>query len=166
MKKLSQENYDSLDEHFLYKTEPIVDNSFSVGTTPGTYHCKNWTFRVTKREGKAWMCDTYFGDNCTEVTDENIKKYEKVFDFREVRKIHGDFRDEYEESDLIFAATDSGGYSCGGCNWVRKDAVKSNRLLIEKHKRNIESLEWKLEREKKELDALLLEAGVKKGEAR
>lgn len=150
--ELSQENYDLLNENFLYQTEPVIDNSFSVGIAFGTYHCKNWTFRVKKLGGKAWMCDTYFGDNCKEVMDENIKKYEKVFDFREVKRISDSFCDEYEENDLIFAATDSGGYSCGNCHWVKNNAVKSQRLLIEKCKRKIESLEWNLKREKEDLE--------------
>lgn len=149
--KLSKENYDLLDENFLYKCEPVINNSFYVGATSGTYHCKNWTFIVKKRDDKAWMCDTYFKDHGEELTDENIGKYEKVFDFREMKQINDDFADEYEDSDKVFVATGSGGYSCGGCNWVKKTAIKSQRLLVEKSKKKIQSLELRLEREKNDL---------------
>ena len=150
--KLSKENYDKLDENFLYKRQPIIDNSFSVGTVSGTYHCKNWTFRVRKFEdNKAIMCDTYFGDKYIDVTDDNINLFGKIFDFREVKKISDYEIDEYEDKDLIRAATDSGGYSCGHIHWVLKTAKKSQQLLIDKCKNKISSLERQLEREKQDL---------------
>ena len=145
IKRLSKKNYDSLNETFLYKKKPIIDNSFSVGTTSGTYHCKNWTFRVHKRDGGASMADTYFGDAYTIVTDRNIKGYKKVFDFREVKKIGDDEVDEYCRKDLYYAATNSGGYSCGNLYWVKKTAQKSKRLLIKKKREEIKSLKQQLE---------------------
>ena len=48
---LSKENYDKLNENYLYKKEPIINNSFYVGRTPATYHCKNWTFKVNLANG-------------------------------------------------------------------------------------------------------------------
>jgi hypothetical protein len=153
--KLSAENYALLNENYLYEKKPIIDNSFSVGTVPGTYHCRNWTFRCYKREGKAYMVDTYrnsFQYNTYEVTDNNIKEFNKVFDFREVAKISNASRDEYEESDKFYVATDSGGYSCGGLTWVKKNALKSQKLLIKKTKAEIESLENKLRWKKEDLE--------------
>lgn len=145
---LSKENYDKLNENYLYKREPIIrepiiDNSFYVGNTPGTYHCKNWTFKAHKYEnGRVFMNDTYFGDNNRfEVTDNNINDFEFVFDFREVRKIRDSENDEYNEEDLYYVATDSRGYSCGGCYWIKKDTKKSKELLIKKKKLEIKSLE-------------------------
>jgi len=150
--RLSKENYNKLDENFLYKRPPIINNSFSVGTVSGTYHCKNWTFKVYKRDGRAWAADTYFGDRYEELTDENFGLYEKVFDFREVKKIRDNERDEYEEKDIIVAATDSGGYSCGHICWVLNTAKKSQRLLIEKCKNKINSLENHIQWEKRDLE--------------
>lgn len=155
--KLSKENYDKLNTNFLYKKEPTINNNFSVGTTPGTYHCKNWTFRVSKYEdGKAYMNDTYFNDsNSYEVTDENINDFEFIFDFNEVKRINDYEYDEYNEHDLYRVATNSGGYSCGKLYWVNKDAPKSKRLLIEKKEQEIRSLKNKLEWAENDLERLL-----------
>jgi hypothetical protein len=149
---LSKENYDSLDENSLYKKPPVIDNSFSVGTTPGTYHCKNWTFRVSKNDGRAFMRDTYFDDVYEEVSDKNIKDYIKIFDFREVKKIDDREHDEYEEKDLFIVATNSGGYSCGNLGWVKKEAKKSQELLIKKFEEEISSLQKRLVWKKEELE--------------
>lgn len=149
---LSKENFDSLNENFLYKKEPVIDNSFSVGTTPGTYHCKNWSFIIKKYDdGRAFIADTYFKDHWQPITDENISNYEKVFDFRDVMKISDESANDYEDEDKYFVATGSGGYSCGGCNWVKKTAVKSARLLKIRHENAIATLEWKLKYEREQL---------------
>lgn len=151
--KLSKENYDKLNENFLYKKKPVIDNSFSVGTVPGTYHCKNWTFRCAKKDGNAWMVDTYWssGNYRNEITDDNIEDYKKIFDFREVKKI-GDYEiKDYEDKDLIVAATNSGGYTCGNIHWVLKTAKKSQKCLIEKTKDKIRSLENELDWCKRDL---------------
>jgi len=145
---LSKENYDKLNTNYLYKQDPTINRSLYIGRTPITYHCKNWTFIVSKYDdGIAYMRDTYFKDSSHsyEVTDENINEFEFVFDFREVIKIHDSHVNEFEKEDLYFVATDSGGYSCGGCNWVKKNAKESKHLLIKKKEREIESLKNKLE---------------------
>lgn len=156
---LSKENYDKLNENYLYKKEPEIDNSFYVGCTPATYHCKNWTFKVSKcDDGRAYMIDTYFSSwdsHRIQVTDKNIDKFEVVFDFREVKQIHDSHANEFNEEDLYFAATNSGGYSCGGCYWVKKDAKESNTLLINKKKREIEFLKNQLEWAERDLERLL-----------
>lgn len=153
---LSKENFDKLNENFLYRKEPIIDNSFYIGNTSGTYHCKNWTFKVCKYEdGRVYMRDTYFNDISTQITDENINEFEFVFDFREVKRINDSEVNEYNEEDLYRVATDSGGYSCGKLHWVKKDTVKPKQLLIDKKKREIESLKNKLGWAEDELVRLL-----------
>jgi hypothetical protein len=149
---LSKENYDKLDENYLYKKEPKRDGEY-------TYWCKNWTFKVRKRDGNAWMYDTYFDswDSAIEVTDNNINEFEIVFDFREVKRIPDSSVDEYNEEDLYRAATDSGGYSCGKLYWIKKDAVKSKDLLISKKQYEIESLKRKLKWAEDELERLMSE---------
>ena len=144
MNKLSKQNYDKLNEMFLYEYPPVIDNSFSVGTTSGTYHCKNWTFRVHKREGRAWMSDTYFGDKSREVDNDNVKKYKKIFDFREVVRVPDSSKDEYEEKDLYYVATGSGGYSCGNLHWKKKNTPKSKKLLTEKKAEKIKEYKYKI----------------------
>jgi len=151
---LSKENYDKLNENFLYKKEPIIDNSFYVGNTSGTYHCKNWTFKVSKyKNGKAYMNDTYFGDG-RELTDENIDEYEFIFDFEEVKRIHDNESNEYNEEDLYRVATDSGGYSCGHLYWVNKETKKNRDLLIDKKKEEIRCLQRDLKWAEQDLERL------------
>jgi len=107
---LSKENYDKLNTNYLYKKEPIIDNSFYIGQTSATYHCKNWTFKVYKYDnGKVYMRDTYFNDSnhSYEITDENINEFEFIFDFREVKKIRDHEYDEYNEDDIFRVATNS-----------------------------------------------------------
>lgn len=153
---LSKENYDKLNTSYLYKKEPIINNSFYVGRTSATYHCKNWTFKVYKYDdGRAYMRDTYFNDAGIQVTDENINEFKFVFDFREVRKISDSHVNEFAEEDLYFVATDSGGYSCGGCNWIKKNAKESKHLLIKKKEREIESLKNQLQWAENDLERLL-----------
>ena len=89
------------------------------------------------------------------VTDENVGQFEKIFDFTEVRKIRDSESDEYDTEDLFWAATDSGGYSCGGCNWVKKDAKRSKSKLITKTNDEIASLERQLKWKKESLEQLL-----------
>lgn len=155
---LSKENYEKLNEHFLYQKEPIVDNSYYIGNTSGTYHCKNWTFKVHKfKDGKAYMYDTYFDDwdSAILITDENINDFNFVFDFKEVKRI-GDYEyDEYNKEDIFRVATDSGGYSCGHLYWVKKDTQKSKNLLITKKKEEIESLKHQLQWAEDDLKRLL-----------
>jgi len=155
---LSKENYDKLNTNYLYKKEPVVDHSLYIGQTPITYHCKNWTFKVSKYEdGSAYMRDTYFSDSSHsyEITDENIDDFKFVFDFREVRKIGDSHSNEYDEEDLYYVATNSGGYSCGGCYWINKDTKESKTLLIDKKKREIESLKNQMEWAERDLARLL-----------
>lgn len=156
--KLSKENYDKLNEKYLYKKQPVIDNSFYVGTTSGTYHCKNWTFKAHKRNGKAYMYDTYFDSSDShsyEVTDDNIDEFEFIFDFNEVKRI-GDYEyDEYDEHDIYRVATNSGGYSCGKLYWVNKDSPKSKKLLIKKKEQEIRSLKNQLEWAENDLERLL-----------
>ena len=151
--KLSTENYNKLKEGCLYKKQPIIDNSFSVGTVSGTYHCKNWTFTIYKNDGRAWSSDTYFGERYEEVTDDNINDYTFIFSFDNVQKIPDECIDEYDKDDLFCVATDSGGYSCGHLHWIRKGTLKSKHLLlakkedeIRKYKNRIDSLERDVEK--------------------
>jgi hypothetical protein len=137
---LSRENFDKLNENFLYKNEPKPYNR-------DKFWCRNWTFKVDKySDGRAYMLDTYYGDwdSAIEVTDENLNDFEFVFDFREVKQLRDSEVDEYDRDSLFYVATDSGGYNCGGCYWTKKDIKKSKQLLIDKKKNEIESLKSKL----------------------
>jgi len=146
--KLSKENFDKLNKNFLYKRQPC-----NGGSEP--YWCRNWTFICQNSDdGKAFMVDTYFRNSSIEVTDENIDFFKFVFDFREVRKIRDSEIDEYDDADLIWAATDSGGYSCGHIHWVKNDCKKSISKLINKTKNEISSLQSKIRFAEAELSKL------------
>jgi len=151
---LSKENYDRLNENYLYKTEPIIRESFS-----DTYWCKNWTFKVHKcKDGRVFMLDTFYNSwdsHKIQITDKNINDFEVVFDFREVKRINDSETNEYNEEDLYRVATNSGGYSCGKLYWVNKDAIKSKELLIKKAKQEIESLKQQLRWAEGDLERLL-----------
>jgi hypothetical protein len=147
---LSKENYDRLNENYLYQKEPEEIGQY-------TFWCRNWTFKVHKSDGNAFMLDTYYNnwDSNIEVTDDNINNFKVVFDFREVRRIKDKEIDEYNHDDLYRVATDSGGMSCGGLHWVKKDAQKSIQLLIEKKRHEIESLKSSLRYAERQLEHLL-----------
>ena len=153
---LSKGNYKKLDINYLYRKEPVFKDNYT-----NSLHCKNWTFKIEKDEKdgeyEAWMVDTYWssGSNTIKVTDENIDDFELIFDFREVMQISDSASNEYNKSDVYFAATGSGGYSYGGCYWVKKDAHKSLDLLIQKKKRELISVEWSLKSAQRELQNLL-----------
>lgn len=154
---LSKENYDKLDENFLYKKVPKRDpNETYIGCTPISYWCKNWTFRVKKHNGKAFMYDTYWTvqENYIEVTDENINEFEVIFDMIKVRITSKEFIDEYNKEDVFCEAIDSGGISYPKY-FVRKDAKKSISLQIEKKKEEIRRLKSKLEYAERELNELI-----------
>jgi hypothetical protein len=151
---LSKENYDKLDENVLYKKEPDPNKNY-LG---GTHWCRNWTFEVKKiHDDRAFMYDTYWSssDDYIKVTDENISSFEVIFDFRDVEKIPFESHNEYNEKDLIWAVTGSGGMTSREHYWIRKGTKKSMVLQIEKKKEEIKRLKSKLEwanRELKELE--------------
>ncbi len=157
--KLSKENYDKLNENYLYQREPIrKSESWSASNV---YHCKNWTFKIRKYDdGRAFMLDTYFNSwdsHNIQVTDENIDDFNIVFDFRDVKRIKDSEYNEYNDEDLFRVATNSGGWSCGGLYWIKKEAKKSRQLLIDKKKDEIQYLKHKLEWAEDELKRLLSE---------
>jgi len=151
-KKLSKENYDKLNENYLYRKEP-PDRSWK------TLWCKNWTFRIFKKDGKAFMEDTFWsnGGHTIEVTDDNINEFEKVFDFREVEKIHCDEADDYNDEDVYKVAIGSGGWEYGVQCFIKKGAKKNRQKLIEKKKYEIEQLKKQLEWAEEELKELMKE---------
>lgn len=151
---LSKENYDKLDENYLYKKEPDPNKNY-LG---GTHWCRNWTFRVEKiHDGRAFMYDTYWAssDDYIEVTDENINEFEVIFDFREVEKIRFEDSNEYDKNDLIWAVTGSGGMASREHYWIKNGTKKSVSLQIEKKKEEIKCLKRYLEYAERELNELL-----------
>jgi hypothetical protein len=149
---LSKENYDKLNENYLYKKEPNINER-------SPYWCDNWTFKVEKLEdGRAYMLDTHFNSYSSHhirVTDDNVNEFEVVFDFREVINISDSVVDEYEEKDLYCVATNSRGWSCGKLYWIKKGVQKSLQLQINKQKNKIEKIRDKLKWAEQELERLL-----------
>jgi hypothetical protein len=151
---LSKENYDKLNANYLYKKKNEIWNGIG-----DKRWCKNWTFVVRKHDdGSAVMLDSYYksyDSHSYHITDKNIDEFYKVFDFREVKRIHDDEVDEYNEEDLFRVATDSGGYYCGKLYWVRKDVEKARGKLIEKAKYKVERAKSNLEHLERHLENLL-----------
>lgn len=149
---LSKEIYDHLNTNLLYKTEPRNRDAH-------TYHCKNWTFRVHKcDDNTAWMIDTYFNSwdsHRIQVTDDNFKSFEIVFDFRNVEKVRDSETDEYDDEDLIRVATDSGGYLCGHLYWKNRNTLKSKKKLIAKYEEEVRSAKYRLENAERNLNEIL-----------
>lgn len=155
--KLSKENYNKLNENYLYRREPIRQSE--SWTASSVYHCKNWTFKVRKLEdGRAFMLDTYYeswDSHNIQVADENIEDFQVVFDFREVKRIKDDEYNEYDEDELYRVATSSAGWNWGRLYWVNKYAQKSKHLLIDKKKDEIDHLKHKLRWAEDELNRLM-----------
>ena len=160
MGNLSKENFDKLDTNLLYKTEPT-----GTGGYTDIHWCKNWTFKVHKYEdkGTAWMIDTYFEDwdsHRIEVTDDNIDKFEIVFDFRNVERVSDYSTNEYEDADLFCVATDSGGSSCGHLYWKNKSTKKSIRKQLEKKQEELKSSQWRVESAERNLQRFIEENNI------
>lgn len=154
---LSEENYNKLNENFLYKKAPKRDpNEMYIGCIPISYWCKNWTFKVKKYNGKALMYDTYWSTqkNYIEVTDNNINDFKVIFDITKVKQTLKEIVDEYNKEDIFCVAIDSGGISYPKY-FVRKEAKKSKELQIEKKKEEIRKLKYKLENIERELNELI-----------
>jgi len=151
MSKLSKENYDKLDEHKLYKADP-----YEFSCCPDTTN-RCWTFKVEKTEdGKAFMVDTYDFRDKIEVTDENIDKFEVVFDFREVKEIpEWEAEEDYDDEDVyeVFYGHDCDGY-IDYTFWVKRTAKKSKRKAIKKIEKRLEKLRNNLESIEKEINEL------------
>lgn len=157
---LSKDLSDTLNENVLYKKEPVIDNSYHIGNIPGTYWCKNWTFRVHKLDGgNVYMYDTYWDDfnHSIEITDENFNEFIPLFDFRNVTRIPESIADEYYPKDVFCVAVDSGGIN--NAKYYVKDGAKKNReAQIKKKLKEIEDLKSSLKAA--ELSLKLLQDGL------
>lgn len=148
-RELSEDNKSKLNSNGLYRHKPELkyrENLYS----DNLYWCCNWIFKpVFQDDGQVVMEDTYWctGDGVTILlTDKNIKEFEFIFDKTKVRKSNYDEIEKYDEKDVYkYVATDSGGYSCGSCVWINKDA----KPLIEKE---IKIAEYELDSAKKSVE--------------
>lgn len=111
------------------------------------YHCKNFTFMPKKYNDKWYMVDTYFGDWSIEVTDENFKLFEIVFDRNRVVQIS---RDEYytiAPNKRFCVPVDSGGQTYAKCFKIigakpLRKIIKNEKIeKIKFYKSQIEYLE-------------------------
>jgi 5-formyltetrahydrofolate cyclo-ligase len=133
------------------------------GSYTDVYWCRNWTFTVRKTaDGEAYMYDTYFNnwDSAIRVTDDNINDFEVVFDFRNVERVPDSFRNEYEDDDLYYVATDSGGYSCGDLYWKDKNTKPSLKKQINKKRQAVKDAEYELEYAKRDLKSFVTENNI------
>ena len=152
---LSQENLDKIVWTGLYKHEPRKPKYQG----DNVYHCTNWTFRpVRYGDGTIFMRDTYWGSSsdgkCIDLTDDNFAEFQFVFDFEKVKNVSQDIWNEYEDEDKYTAAHDSGGYTCGGIYFVKKDCKPSRKNKREILLYKISSLESSLQYARDELARL------------
>jgi hypothetical protein len=146
----------------IYRCEPVLKWLPSYKRDQ-PYWCCNWTFRVRNYKEKYYMVDTYW-NGCeglkVELTDENIDKFELLFDTEKVKKVMPpDFYD-YNEEDCWHIALDSGGYQYSKHYYVRKDAKKNKEALLERLNRELESLKNKVRWKEDEIERVM--KGVEK----
>lgn len=127
------------------------------------FHCCNWTFTINEySNGKIYMRDTYWSSGSDgvviELTDDNFKEFELIFDFNDVKSHSGNNIRDYEECDWWHVAVDSGGMSCGGKYFVKKDALKNKENVLRRLEYEIESLERSLQYKKQNYENV--KAGV------
>ena len=143
---LSKENKNKIVLTGLYRCKPNKKYR-SQWYWDNMYHCFNWTFKVHHRESDdTWhMVDTYFNDKYIELTDENFDEFEFLFDFNEVEKHSGKNIYDYDENDWWHVATDSGGMSCGGKFYLKRNALPKKEKILNRLKEEIDYAERNLE---------------------
>lgn len=130
---LSKENYDTLNENYLYEKKPL-------------------TYFAAKQRGEAFMFDTYGNNKGIQVTDDNIDEFKFIFDFREVEQLPDSEVDEYDKKDLYFIAYEN--YDQAYTYWKNKGVQKSLDLQIVKAKNRVENAKMQLEWTKNNLKNL------------
>lgn len=154
---LSQKNIDKLRMNGIYRCDPVLEWLPSY-KRDNPYWCKNWTFRVRQsKSGKYFMYDTYWAtgdEHPVELTDENFDKFEFLFDLNDIRYVssYSDWL-EYPEEDRWCVALDSGGIHYSK-RVVRKGAKKIKDRVVERIKREIESLKSELAYQEKTLQKI------------
>ena len=153
---LSQHNIDIINSRSpdaIYRCEPILE--ILPGYKRNTpYWSKNWTFRVRKYNDKYYMYDTYYGidEHPIELTDENFDQFEYLFDLDNIRVVNGYERWlEYPEEDRWCCGIDSGGAKY----LVRQGAQKNRDMVIDRLRRDIESLKREVARRERELEGVI-----------
>lgn len=158
---LSQSNIDKLCMTGLYRCNPVLE-WLPLYKRDNPYWCKNWTFKVKKRDDNYYMYDTYWAsgdENPVKLTDDNFDKFELVFDFNDVEEFRGDYQKwiTYNNDDRFCVGVDSGGIKYSRC-FVRKGAQPMKDAVIERLEHEIRLLENELDLKRKDLH------GVKSGE--
>lgn len=153
---LSQSNIDKLHLNGIYRCDPVL-SWLPLYKRDTPYWCRNWTFKIRK-SNKYYMYDTYWstGDEYpVELTDDNLDKFEYLFDLDDVRFIH-DYTSwiEYPEEDRWCVALDSGG-TTHPKYVVRKDANKIKERVIERMQREIDILKSELSSKERRLEGII-----------
>lgn len=159
---LSQENINKLHMGGIYRCD-VTPEWLPSYKRDNPHWCRNWTFTVKTGHrisgfGNYYMRDTYWStgdDNSIKLTDENFDKFEFLFDLDDVRKInsYGDWL-EYPEQDKWAIPYGSSGMS-SSTYFVRRGAMKVKDRVIERMKRDIESLKYDLENKERVLKGIM-----------
>lgn len=152
---LSEEKRNMINPNGLYSHEIVSDWVYGNNK----YWCHNWTFKPhIFDDGRVFMYDSYFDswESSKEVTDENFDEWKFIFDFNDVKPIGYYNAQEYNEEDLYRnIATNSGGYTCSDCIWVKKTAQKNIDKEIDLAKRELNSAKNEVEWRERYLNDLL-----------
>ena len=155
---LSQHNIDIIKSHgpsAIYRCEPMLDMLPSY-KRDDPYWCKNWTFRIWYRNnGTYWMYDTYYDgvdEYPIELTDDNFDKFEYLFDMDKIQFVNTYSRwIEYPETDRWYVGVRSAGREY----LVRQGAQKNRTMVIERLRRDIESMKREVARKERELEGVI-----------
>lgn len=154
--KLSKEDVVKLNFNGLYSHRPDVKYRGKL-YADDLYWCFNWIFKVKEcthsDTGEKYykMIDTYYGDKGIELTNENFNEFKLIFDFDDVREISKEASYNYNDEDVYQVAIGSGGWRYDRKYFVNKETKKNKDIVISRLKGEIDSLEYKIDREKEQL---------------
>lgn len=172
--KLSKENYDKLNEHFLYYYKYAVDLNNNIPAFEAEPY-RNYTYFLVKHNGRALMIDTrrnskkYNPSKAFIVTDDNINLFVAALDLREYETVHSCYIKEYDRSKLIKLCVNPWGYEGDDEDnytfWKHIDLYPTSVEAIKELNRNkVIKLEKELLKAEKELAELKMMAEKQKRE--
>lgn len=142
MSILSQTNIDKLCMTGVYRCKPMLE-LLPIYKRDDPYWSNNWTFKVRIVGGNYYMCDTYYNEFIIEITDDNIDKFEFVFDLNDVEEFRGLHWGDYADEDKWIISLDSGGRYFPRC-MIKKGATPIKERVVERLYEELDSLKDEL----------------------
>ena len=126
----------------VYRCNPMLE-LLPIYKRDNPYWSNNWTFKVRVVNNTYYMCDTYFNEFIIEITDDNIDKFEFVFDLNDVEKFRGLYWEDYKSEDKWIISLDSGGRT-SPYFMIKKNAMPDKECVIRRLNDEIDALNNKL----------------------